>query len=100
MDIKEIREQWAILLVSQRTAIPVSGDEWAEYTPDVQEHWREKATQILNTEIVPERVCKRCGGAGRLGRTIICYECDGARFEPPITVEQAIKKAQHDKVMK
>ena len=59
--------------------------------------------QILNTEIVPERGCDICSGQTILYRKaygIDCPNCNGTGIEEAITVEQAIKKAQHGKAMK
>jgi len=68
------------------------------FSTDNPECWKEIVKSFLNTEIVPERECPECNGnktmlyGGRVPH--YCFTCNGTGKLPPITVEQAIKKAQ------
>ena len=92
MDIKEIREKIAEKLYKQR---------WYEgqlswENSQLKQIFRNYASQILNTEIVPERECDKCEGSERQinGEWIerICPHCGNEGVLPPITVEQVLKE--------
>ena len=69
--------------------------DWAEKEGMTDGYLDLHIDEILNTEIVPERECEWCDGKGvRQEVDLHCVTCNGTGKLPPITVEQAIKKAQ------
>ena len=104
MDIKEIREK-ARLTDDEIMEATRVGKSRADGSYDAEGYLTGRIqvadaqiTKYNNTEIVPERGCEKC--SCYVATHPLCPECNSTGLIPPITVEQAIKKAQHDKVMK